>query len=333
MRLCAHMMVAGLALAVLAAVAAGYAGPLSHTVDAIAHFRPQLAIAAAFIGAIALSLRAWRPAGWALSALVIAAAGIPPLLENRPASTTQAVPQAGHHRLVIMTANLHHLNPAPDAMRSALVAADADILVTHETTKAAQAGSESLARLYPYRISLVTQHNVLRTVIWSRFPMRDGWLLLEDRVHSPGAAATIELPDGTEIGVLGIHLARPATPLQDIQITSLDRIVPKLHTPLVVVGDMNATPWSSALRRVEAATGARRIPGYRVTWRGHYPSPLGPIWSPIGQPIDHILVPPGIGVADIRTVEIPGSDHLAVRAVLQVPKRALSGLPPDDGRG
>ena len=103
------------------------------------------------------------------------------------------------------------------------------------------------------------------------------------------------------------------------QIETLGQIVKDLPGPLIIMGDFNATAWSYAVRRIEELTGTQRIAGVGRTWHGGYDTPLGRIPEPLGLPIDHILVSPGIGVRSIGTVPIPGSDHLAVRAVLTLP--------------
>ena len=100
--------------------------------------------------------------------------------------------------------------------------------------------------------------------------------------------------------------------------TAFAEVAGHFSGPLVVMGDFNATPWSHAVRRIERLTGTRRIGGIGRTWHG-YPTPLGEVPVPLGLPIDHILISPGIGVLSVGTLEIPGSDHLAVRAVLTVP--------------
>lgn len=312
-------MVGLFAVAALVCVAAGYFGEQIFVLDIFAHFRLQLVIIAAALSATALLLAAWRPLFTGVAAMALGVAGLSPVWERLAPSTT-GMP------LVIVTANLQHENAQPDHMRAALLAAEADILVTQETTKDAQTGADPLTSYYPFRLAVATRGSILRTVLWSKFPMRDGSLLLDDTVGPTGASAIIEVSPNVEVAVLGVHLTRPGQPLQERQIAALDRLTAKLPRPLVLLGDLNATPWSAAMRRIERLTGARRVPGYRVTWDGHYPTPLGGVPALIGQPIDHILVSPKVGVEDIATFDIPGSDHQAVRAVLRLPDETGFGL-------
>ena len=312
MRQVLRSLVAFAALVILIGVVLGYGGALIYPLDALAHFRLHMLLLIPPLAAVALGVRHWR-ALWRLGvAALLAIAGLSPLWEDVP-------PPSDGTALTVMTANLYQDNPQPEVMRAALRAANADILVTNETTKAAQAGVTSLTQFYRYRLALSTTGTTLRTVIWSRFPMREGRLLLEDLVEPTGAHAIVEIAPGREVTILALHLAHPAVGNQGVQVEALDRISESLPHPLIVMGDFNATPWSWAVKRVGELTRARRIPGYRVTWYGAYPTIFGRLPALLGQAIDHVLVSPGIGVADIRRVVIPGSDHLGVWADLRIP--------------
>ncbi len=86
-------------------------------------------------------------------------------------------------------------------------------------------------------------------------------------------------------------------------------------TPGFVVGDLNATPWQPAFRKLTAA-GWRDAAdvvgqGLRPTW---------PSWSPLPiAPLDHVLVSSGLGVNSASTTDIVGSDHRALIVTLVVP--------------
>ena len=303
----------------LVGVFLGYGAPIFHALDAIGHFRLHFLFLALVMILPALILRT-RGALWrSLVAALIAVAGLSPLWEGE----SQIV--AGR-TVMVMTANLHHQNARSEEMVAALRSADADILVTNETTTRTLTADDPLSGIYPHRLSLSTSGNILRTVIWSKFPLRDGALFLEDQVEPTGAAAIARLPDGQEITILGLHLAHAFPGNQDRQIAALDEIATNLPRPLIVLGDFNAAPWSHAIREVEKLTGTRRIPGYRVTWRGAYPSPFGEIPSVMGHAIDHVLLSPGMGARNIEVVSIPGSDHRAIGVTVTLPGPSWAGF-------
>ena len=302
----------GTAFAILAAVVLGYGGVIWYPLDLLAHFRLHLLLLIPAAVWIALLVQNWTAVLRLATAALFALAGLAPVWESVDL-TAQGTP------LTVMTANLNYLNEDIELARAALLKADADVLVTHETDKAVQAGITSLANHYRYRLALPTPRKRMRTVIWSKFPMRDGQLMLEDAVEPTGAMAVVELEEGREVVVMGLHLNHAGRRNQGIQVEAVARLLEGRPYPRVIMGDFNATPWSWAMIRVAQLSRTRLLPGYRVTWRGEYPSKLGMLPAVLGQPIDHILVSQGIGLERIETVVIPGSDHLAVKARLSLP--------------
>jgi endonuclease/exonuclease/phosphatase (EEP) superfamily protein YafD len=300
---------------VLGVVLLGYGGPIWFELDLLAHFRLHLAILAVVLAGAAVLVRnrgaLWRSA----AAAVLAAAGLVPLwqgpLWQEPAAAGRGTP------VTVMTANLYFWNPAPRLMRRALLAADADILVTAETTRA-ERDPGGLDEHYPYHQLYPTGGEDLRTALWSRFPIIDGAMILPENGAPAGVLARIEVAPGQVVTVLGLHLSHVAFGEQGRQIEALQGIAADIAGPLIVMGDLNATAWSHAVRRLEEITGTRRIGGVGRTWHGGYDTWLGRIPEPLGLPIDHILVSPGIGVRSAGTAAIPGSDHLAVRAMLSL---------------
>ena len=80
--------------------------------------------------------------------------------------------------------------------------------------------------------------------------------------------------------------------------------------PLVVMGDLNVSPWSPAYKSMMKASGfsdARRGYGLLVTQHGH-----GAISKWLWKPIDHCLFSAGLEVNNIYTGPDLTSDHLPV---------------------
>jgi len=74
--------------------------------------------------------------------------------------------------------------------------------------------------------------------------------------------------------------------------------------PAIVVGDLNATPWSNAFSGLGHA-GLLRATGLKPTWPA-----IGLGW--MGIPIDHVLVTPHWSVMERQIGPNIGSDHLPV---------------------
>lgn len=299
------------ALAGLAALAvlAGFGGRWLPLLDLAAAFRPHLAVLAGALGLVAVAARQWRPAGLAAGAALVAAASLGPALE--PAE------RAGEGRFVtVLYGNVRDGNPEPAALAASLLAQQADVLVTSETPAAVAA---RLAGHYPHRLVAQRPGRTVRTAIWSRLPLRQGRLHMNNNITPTGASAVLDLGGGREAGLIGVHFSRPTEAVQPRQIDGLGEIAAGLPRPLVVIGDFNAAPWSATLARAARLTGTRIAGGWRITWRGSYPTPLGPLPEPWGHQIDRLLVSDGVGIEAIGTVALPGSDHAGLLVRLRLP--------------
>lgn len=321
----------GLAAALALLVAAfglfvGLFGAQTAEADLAAHFRPHfalLALGAAFLAAFSGDGRT------VLTALVVAGGGAFLMGPAWSAAERPAAASAcGTREISVATANVLYVNEKNPAAIAALLAADADILATQETSAAFWDAPEAdaLRARYPHRVarlrSLTPTYNV---VLWSRFPLKDG---VENNLSPDApmrAQAVADLGGGLEIGVAGLHfsLPKPIHQEQRSQAEGLGALLTDLPARRVLLGDFNGAPWSAHMDIVQRESGTALIGGLRRTWLGAYPNPFArdPIPAVLGNQIDHVLLSPGIGVQGIETFEIPGSDHFGVRAVIAVPER------------
>lgn len=143
----------------------------------------------------------------------------------------------------------------------------------------------------------------------SRLPVRrvddvDLGRMAGDRCRRRAVVAEVEV-DGSALLVVGTHMShlRHASP---IQFGRLRRALPSPASSdaPVVMGDMNL--WGPPLVLL--------LHGWRRAVRGR----TWPAWRPLAQS-DHILVPPGLVVRRGEILRAGNSDHLAVRATLDVP--------------
>lgn len=304
-----------LAAALLIGVAAGY-GDDRHAVLAVAaDFRLHLGLLGAALGLVAGILSLRRAAVLAFLATLGAALGLGPVYD--PAADAGAL-RGSSRSVTLLYANLWDENPEPDRLRAALRAANADILITSETTGRLAGGADGLRAQYRYRIAGMAGGATLRTAIWSKFPLRRGGLFLNNTESPTGAAAIAVLGRGFSLSLIGVHFSRAGEGLRQVQADALGPIAGGLSRPLVVAGDFNAAPWSWVVSRAAEVTGTRVVGGHRITWKGNYPTPFGPVPAPWGHQIDHVLVSEGIGIEEISTVLLPGSDHRGLRVRLRV---------------
>lgn len=95
--------------------------------------------------------------------------------------------------------------------------------------------------------------------------------------------------------------------------------VAELPGPLLLLGDLNTTPWARSFAKLARTT------GLADTRRGFGVHPTYPAFPGFAKavriPIDHALVSPEIGVLDRRVERAIGSDHLPVLLDLALPPR------------
>ena len=137
----------------------------------------------------------------------------------------------------------------------------------------------------------------------------------------PGLEATLSY-QGQQFRLLAVHLP---IPFAGENAAARERIFDSMATwvrdqtdPVIVVGDLNATPWSALFRKFEAESGLRNSQdgfGLQPTWPMHSPRP----WrQALLIPIDHCLLSDSIGVVDRRVGLSGNSDHKALFLQLRI---------------
>lgn len=151
--------------------------------------------------------------------------------------------------------------------------------------------------------------------------VRRSWTVA-DTTLLPGEQAghSLRLRRGDdEVTVIGTRLQNPAFRAADRWGAGLDSLraaAEDTDGPLVVMGDLNATPSAVAFRGFVRRTGLRDCTaqlgaGFPGTW-----APPSWRWAPV--PIDHVMTR-GATCTDLRITRHGGSDHSALRAVVALP--------------
>ncbi len=185
--------------------------------------------------------------------------------------------------------------------------------------------SDELATEYPY-LHAEPSRMTLGVAFLSRHPF------LRVETVTPGGRgrrylhAQIRWQD-QPVTLVGIH---PLPPMRaewaasrNREIALMGELANATAEPFVLLGDLNASPWSTPMRQLIAATDLR----YALQGHGVWPTWLlvGPL---LGAPLDHILVSPAWHVAAYREGGDIGSDHRPVQAdlVLAAPVTITTGL-------
>jgi endonuclease/exonuclease/phosphatase (EEP) superfamily protein YafD len=183
-----------------------------------------------------------------------------------------------------------------------------DAVVLVEMTAEWRRSLVGLNREYPYHYE--TNGVGARGVnLWSRLPMKDVGVLPIDARQEPAIQATLVAPQGRLLRLFGVHtswpMAPPSAARRNEQFELLARYArATTGLPLVVVGDLNVTPFSPHFRRL-LADGRLRSAADGFGWVPTWPSFL----LPAGIQIDHALVNAAVTVKSFRSGAADGSDH------------------------
>jgi vancomycin resistance protein VanJ len=226
-------------------------------------------------------------------------------------SLVKPVPQAPV-ALTVMQCNVWKKNTQlPELMRT-VTKQSPDVLALEEYTEPIhRALNTKLAALYPYHVIRLGEEMAL----YSRVPISNVkvWWTQHDHVlPSPNVESAIvaRLAVGqTPVDVVVLHTLSPTQQHryyhQQFHMAMLEQHNAELAPTAIVMGDMNATPWSWTLRRLirqlnllDSEEGTMVVP----TW---------PRWWPL-LPIDHVLYRGQLAVVKRTVLPPTGSDHSPV---------------------
>lgn len=214
--------------------------------------------------------------------------------------------------LAVASANVHHANSDAGLLLAWVRQVQPDILVLMEVSPAF---ADQLQQLegYPYR-QIVPQEDPFGIALLSRLPL-GAVRVTKDTWQIPRIEAEVRV-NGRAVMLFAEH---PMPPLNPVFYTERDQKIEKRAAFIqgkgqagILLGDLNATVWSSALQGVRAR-GLRRASPLAPSW----PALAGPMGRALpGIPIDNILVSSEFGVvSQIRGPWI-GSDHYPVMVQL-----------------
>ena len=220
-------------------------------------------------------------------------------------------PAAGAERLTVMTANLFEgqadAQDVVDAVRSEHV----DVLVVEEITpdELERLDAAGLADLLPQRAG-EPDPDVAGTMVFSN-----------EQLGEPALLATQFDSYRVQVGsltVLAVHPTAPVLPQAWRRDHDLIRSEAVEKDVDLIVGDMNATPDHDVMRELADAgfrdAGELANNGWQPTWPANHVS-IFPLLPALVR-IDHVLLADTLASLGTHTVDIDGSDHLALIATV-----------------
>lgn len=224
---------------------------------------------------------------------------------------TEPTAAAGARTVTVMTANIYANAGDPVQVVEEAERAHVDVLVVAEMTDYALSlmDEAGLGELLPYRIG--SSSSPEGTMVFANERLGEPELL-------PTQFECWQVDVGA-LRLLALHPVAPVAPTGPDQWREEHRIILETATEGeadLLVGDLNATGDHAVLRDLEAAgfRDAAEVTneGWQPTWPANNMGPV-PGLPPLTR-IDHVMVGPELAALSTRTVEIEGTDHLAVIA-------------------
>ena len=298
----------------LAAVSlAAFFGEWIWWLDVLANFRAQYAIALAVLGVLVMMSK-WRRIGYGvLGVAAINLLVVLPLYVGSPGSSEAAAPSVR-----VMSFNLLSTNESFSEVIEYIEVTDPDLVLLHEASRPWEVALESAGLDYEI-IRPRSDNLIFGTLVLVRSEDVEG-VSFGFAEAQPRAVEIKYRPTGwpEEMSVLSTHPLAPTekerAALRNAQLAFAGDWAAAQEGAFFVVGDFNATPWSSPFRKILAGAELRNSQiGF-----GLQPSfPATSIFV-MRVPIDHLLHSPALNVRDRRLGPALGSDHFPLLVDLEL---------------
>jgi len=282
----------------------GFCGRWHWFPDLFSHFRVQYLVALSIVGGSLLLL---PRKGWAMACFACAVVNFAPILpmyvdrEDPPHLEPDSTLRA-------MLLNVNTRLGEPDAVTQLVREHEPDLVALLEIDSRWLEALESLATSHPHVVTRPRGDN-FGIGLFSRFPIEESRIVEIGPTTVPSIRATVSTEQG-RLRLLATHPPPPVGPTysrwRNEQLADLSASLDP-SGPLLLLGDLNTTPWNVHFRRLLERSGlhdSARGHGVQTTW------PADNLLLRI--PLDHCLHSSSIVIEDRWTGPGVGSDHLPV---------------------
>ncbi len=255
---------------------------------------------------ILIGIALWRRQNKRAVALVLLAclnyAFVLPLYFGKTAPPTGPTARA-------MLINLNAGNGNTEQVVNAIRDAKPDLLLLEEVTPKWAHELAVLDTAYPHRIA-EPQAGCFGIMLLSKVPLEHGEIIEMGTSDVPSIIAEAHFPQGT-VSIIGTH---PLPPIgseysnhRNNQLKELSKYAMRGDHPVLLIGDLNVSPWSPHFRDLISESGLKNSMkgfGYQPSW------PVKNRFLRI--PLDHVLHSPEITIHNRMIGPAVGSDHFPV---------------------
>jgi endonuclease/exonuclease/phosphatase (EEP) superfamily protein YafD len=273
------------------------------------HFRVQYVAAGAGVIALTAALRMTGYFDIAAIATLLHALPVVADLDRPPPR-----PPADGVAIHVLVLNVHTESSGFEDVQRLIADEHPDIVGLVEVDRRWLAGIAPAVAEYPGRIEAPRDDN-FGVALYARGELRGAAEVVGSELPTVFAELALR---GAQLRVILTHPPPPVSAAAlAMQYRQLAAIAPRAAAgaPVVILGDLNATPWSRPFRWLREHTG---LCDSRAGFGIHASFPAASTLLRI--PIDHLLASCAIGVRDRRIGRDVGSDHLPVLVDLVVPR-------------
>lgn len=293
------------------ATATGFLGKIWWIFELTSHFKVQLAILLVATTAIWLVRKRWWVAGvCGAFGLINVASVVPQFIPNG------AAPLNIGPTVKLVGVNVHTPNREVNRMLRFLNETKPDLLLLMEVNQRWMEDLEGLRSDYPYQVSRPRDDN-FGIALFSRLALTNATILYLGEAGVPSVATDV-LTGDTTFHLLGTHPLPPGSSeyarLRNEQLVRISEYVHRQSVPVVVLGDLNATPWSPHFESL------LKNGGLQNSAKGHGVLGSWPAGLPLMRiPLDHCLISPSIQIKSRSLGPAVGGDHLPIVVELVSP--------------
>ncbi len=302
-----------------------------HFIELLSHFRPYYLLAQLVFVAVLFCLKEIR---WGLLGIVLLGLNLAPILPYYFPDSTLYPKSQQALELKVMQANVYAKNPSLDRLFQFIQAESPDVIALEEVRPVMEAPLiKGLRHDYPYYF-IEPEATAFGIALFSRKPFRSAQVIYlgdpysSDKRMFPSILAEFEnkseqvslrsVSGETSMLDYTVIATHPLPPLagfavRNSQLRDLAQISAQNQGNVIVVGDLNVTPWSFYFQDFLRQSGLKDSQmgfGVQPSWQSPIPG--------VEIPIDHILVSPSIEVLERRIGPEIGSDHYPVVAKLKL---------------
>ncbi len=296
------------------ATLAGFLGRVSWVLELASHFRAQYLCLLLLSGTAFAVGRKWLPFA------VTAAFAVVNLFLVAPLYLGPAPLAGGGPDVRALLINVNVSNRQYEKVADYIALASPDLIILLEVDEGWLTRLGTLREDYPFWLQSPRSDN-FGIALLSRLPVTGAVRVIGD-IPVPSIVAQVDV-HGRRLWLVGTHVVPPlgaanAAHRRD-HLRALAHLAGSWTDEVVVLGDLNCTPWSPLFRdllREGKLKDGRKGHGLKPTW----PAGLPFLWIPI----DQCLVSGGVRVKSFAIGPDVGSDHYAVCAELSLLPRVGS---------